>query len=66
MNRCKCIVSFTSPKEGISFSEGEFYFFDYVPPMGDRLPFYKVFQNGKNQHVDLDIKSFDGYFKKYS
>ncbi|HQK36761.1 MAG TPA: hypothetical protein PLC81_03930 [Bacteroidales bacterium] len=65
MNRCKCIESLSSPEEGIHFDEGEFYYFDYVPPMGERLPFYKVFTNGTGHHQVFDIRAFNKHFKRY-
>lgn len=65
MNRCKCIESLSSPEEGIRFDEGEFYYFDYVPPMGDRLPFYKVFTSGTGHHRVFDIRAFNKHFKRY-
>lgn len=65
MNHCKCIESLAYSDEEIFYDEGEFYYFDYVPTMGDRLPFYKVFTNGTGHHQVFDIRAFNKHFKRY-
>jgi len=65
MNRCKCILAYKSADEGCEFLSEQFYQFDYVPPMGERQPFYKVFANDGQHHINIDIRNFSKHFKKY-
>jgi hypothetical protein len=64
MNRCKCVQTHSTADGICEFQFEHFYDFDYIPPTGEKLPFYRVYcPEGKT--ANFDMKGFHSIFKKY-
>ncbi len=64
MNKCKCIQSCKTQDGQHDFTVESFYNFDYIPPTGEKPPFYRVFDNN-GLYGNFDYLTFHKFFKKY-
>ncbi len=65
MNRCKCIKVPQTQNGPSMFKLNAYYEFDYIPPIKDNAPYYRVFSLDENLSENFSIKMFNEHFKKY-
>lgn len=62
MYKCKCIKQFDDIK--VKFSENNFYDFEYIPPMAQYPPSYRVYHDF-SLFRSFTLIEFKQYFQKY-
>jgi hypothetical protein len=62
MYKCKCIKKFDDVK--VNFNENNFYDFEYIPPMAQHPPAYRVYHD-YSCFRSFTLLEFKQYFQKY-
>jgi hypothetical protein len=62
MYKCKCIKKFDDVR--VKFNENYFYEFEYIPPMAQYPPSYRVY-NDLSCFRSFTLIEFKQYFQKY-
>ncbi|HEX2396411.1 MAG TPA: hypothetical protein VHI78_13775 [Bacteroidales bacterium] len=62
MYKCKCIKEFDDIK--VKFNTNNFYEFEYIPPMAQYPPSYRVYHD-LSSFRSFSLNEFRLYFQKY-
>lgn len=62
MYKCKCIKEFDDVK--LKFNANNFYSFEYIPPMAQYPPSYRVYHDFSSFR-SFSLIEFKQYFQKY-
>ena len=62
MHKCKCIKRFNDT--GVFFIENSFYDYEYIPPMANYPPSYRVYYDF-SVFRGFSLIEFKKYFQKY-
>lgn len=62
MYKCKCIKKYDDIK--VKFDTNSFYEFEYIPPMAQYPPSYRVYHDLKSFR-SFSLNEFKQYFQKY-